>query len=52
MRIETLCSAGVITAEVTDTLFEAAQTMASTMSALLRFWMMESLLVLSARPTW
>jgi CBS domain-containing protein len=29
MRIATLCSAGVITAEVTDTLFEAAQTMAS-----------------------
>ena len=29
MRIATVCSAGVITAEVTDTLFEAAQTMAS-----------------------
>jgi CBS domain-containing protein len=29
MRIATLCSAGVITAEVTDTLFEAAQAMAS-----------------------
>jgi len=29
MRIETLCSSGVIAAEVTDTLFEAAQTMAS-----------------------
>jgi len=29
MKIATLCSSGVITAEVTDTLFEAAQSMAS-----------------------
>jgi len=29
MKVATLCSAGVITAEVTDTLFEAALTMAS-----------------------
>jgi CBS domain-containing protein len=29
MKIETLCSTDVITAEVTDTLFEAAQKMAS-----------------------
>jgi len=29
MKVATLCSAGVITAEVTDTLFEAAQTMAN-----------------------
>ncbi len=29
MKVSSLCSAGVITAEVTDTLFEAAQTMAS-----------------------
>jgi CBS domain-containing protein len=29
MKVATLCSVGVITAEVTDTLFEAAQTMAS-----------------------
>jgi CBS domain-containing protein len=29
MKVSTLCSSGVITAEVTDTLFEAAQSMAS-----------------------
>jgi CBS domain-containing protein len=29
MRVETLCSAGLISTQVTDTLFEAAQTMAS-----------------------
>jgi CBS domain-containing protein len=29
MKVATLCSSGVITAEVTDTLFEAAQSMAS-----------------------
>jgi len=29
MKVATVCSAGVLTAEVTDTLLEAAQTMAS-----------------------